>query len=78
MFDYTVRYTRLVVIFSDLYAQVTVAGCEVHSALTEAFELIGYCPQLDSLWTHATVTELLMFFGISAGLSEEQAESVTN
>lgn len=50
---------------------------EIHSALTEAYSIMGLCPQHDALWTHCTVTELLMFFAISAGMSERQAEVAT-
>ena len=51
---------------------------EVHSALSDAFQVIGYCPQFDALWQKATPLELMMFIGISSGYTEEQAEAAAN
>ena len=50
---------------------------EVHSALSEALSLTGYCPQFDALWPRATPYELMMFAGISSGLSEAEATTTT-
>ena len=51
---------------------------EVHSALTDAYKIIGFCPQADALWPYGTVYEIMVFFGISAGLTTEQSEQVSN
>ncbi|XP_067940214.1 cholesterol transporter ABCA5-like isoform X2 [Watersipora subatra] len=58
--------------------QVMVDNIEVHSALSEAFEIIGYCPQFDALWPDVTPNELMIFIGISSGLSESQAKAAAN
>jgi len=53
-----------------------VDNVEVHSALSEAFEIIGYCPQTDAVWPAVTAKELLVFYGISSGFTKSQAQDV--
>lgn len=53
-------------------------GIEVHSALSEAFEIMGLCPQENAYNDNLTTSELLMLFAVSSGLSERQATQVSN
>ena len=57
---------------------MNVCGIDVHSSLSEAFQIVGFCPQHDALWEYATTQELLIFFALATGMTAEQALSLSD
>ncbi|XP_067671428.1 cholesterol transporter ABCA5-like [Haliotis asinina] len=55
--------------------KVIVAGNNVRSSMSSAFQAMGYCAQHDALWDNITVHEHLEFYGMIRGLRQE--DSVT-
>ncbi len=58
--------------------QVRVAGYDVTSSLSEAFQELGYCPQHDALWEMITLREHLHCFATLMGVPLENIEKIAN
>ncbi|XP_071105754.1 cholesterol transporter ABCA5-like isoform X1 [Haliotis cracherodii] len=55
--------------------KVIVAGHDIRSSMSSAFQAMGYCAQHDALWEKITLREHIEFYGLLRGLS--QKDSVT-
>ncbi|XP_033122032.1 ATP-binding cassette sub-family A member 5-like [Anneissia japonica] len=58
--------------------QVRVGVNDIASSLSEAYQTMGYCPQVDPLWPDLTVREHLQAYGAIKGLSKEDAAKIGN
>ena len=56
--------------------QVVVAGHNVHSNISEAFQVMSYCPQHDALWDSITLEEHLECYAAIRGVPQEEIDSV--
>lgn len=54
--------------YDEMLQQVQVAGHEIISNQSEAFQALGYCPQHDALWRNITVREHLEAYAIIRGI----------
>ena len=59
-----------------MFPQVSVAGHDVRSSLSEAFQAMGYCPQHDALWDDITLEEHLHCYAAIKGIQGEQIHAV--
>ncbi len=58
--------------------QVVVAGYDVRSSMSEAFQVMGYCPQHDPLWDYITLREHLECYAKIQGVNKQDVQTVTN
>ncbi|KAI0224223.1 ATP-binding cassette sub-family A member 5 [Lamellibrachia satsuma] len=56
--------------------EVYVAGYNVRSSLSSAFEHMGYCPQHDALWEEVTLEEHLQCYAALQGYSSAEISTV--
>ncbi|XP_041352800.1 cholesterol transporter ABCA5-like [Gigantopelta aegis] len=73
------KTTTLNMIIAETVAtrgKVIVAGHNVHSSMSEAFQALGYCPQHDALWDSITLKEHLECYAAIKGVPKEDIESV--
>ncbi|XP_038064701.1 ATP-binding cassette sub-family A member 5-like [Patiria miniata] len=56
--------------------QIQIAGHDLASSLTEAFRVIGYCPQHDPLYENLTVREHLEAYALIKGVHPTDAKAV--
>merc|ERR1712136_498126 len=61
---------------SPTYGRVQVAGHEIMSNQSEAFQALGYCPQHDALWRNITVREHLEAYAIIRGIEPSHINRV--
>ena len=52
------------------------AGYDIKSSLSDAFQAMGYCPQHDALWDIITLREHLMCYAQLTGIAKSEAETV--
>ena len=52
------------------------AGYNVRSSLSSAFEHMGYCPQHDALWEEVTLEEHLRCYAALQGYSSTEISTV--
>lgn len=48
--------------------QVSIAGCNITNCQSEAFQMLGYCPQHDALWNNVTVREHIELYAAIRGI----------
>ena len=60
----------------NVWSQVYVAGYNVRSSLSSAFEHMGYCPQHDALWEEVTLEEHLRCYAALQGYSSAEISTV--
>ncbi|XP_041362811.1 ABC transporter A family member 1-like isoform X2 [Gigantopelta aegis] len=58
--------------------KIIVAGHNVHSSASEAFQAIGYCPQHDALWPSITLKEHLACYAAIKGIPRGDIDSLVN
>ncbi|XP_041362792.1 cholesterol transporter ABCA5-like isoform X3 [Gigantopelta aegis] len=58
--------------------KIIVAGHNVHSSTSEAFQAIGYCPQHDALWPSITLKEHLACYAAIKGIPRGDIDSLVN
>ncbi|XP_072019069.1 cholesterol transporter ABCA5-like [Amphiura filiformis] len=57
--------------------QIRVAGHDITSSLNEAFEAMGYCPQVDPLYPDVTLREHLEVYAAIKGIHASDIKNVT-
>ena len=57
--------------------QVFVAGYDVRSSLSGAFQAMGYCPQHDPIWEFITLKEHIEVYAAIRGVPMEDIPTVT-
>ncbi|XP_038065899.1 ATP-binding cassette sub-family A member 5-like [Patiria miniata] len=73
------KTTSMNVIAADTEAtkgQVQIAGYDITSSLSEAFQVMGYCPQHDPLYSHVTMQEHLEAYGLIKGIHPTDVKTV--
>lgn len=55
---------------------VMIGGKEVQSSISDAFQMIGFCPQEDALWKDITMKEHLQLYAAIRGLPNKQINSL--
>jgi ATP-binding cassette, subfamily A (ABC1), member 5 len=58
--------------------QVKIAGINVTNSQSEAFKLLGYCPQNDALWKNVTVLEHLEVYSAIRGVCGKDRKRLIN
>ncbi|XP_043210381.1 phospholipid-transporting ATPase ABCA3-like, partial [Amphibalanus amphitrite] len=58
--------------------KIQVAGTPITDSLSEAFQMVGYCPQFDALWKYITVEEHLKCFAQIRGVSPQDSQRIAN
>ena len=53
-----------------------VGGYDVESALSSAYQALGYCPQIDPLWEEITMREHLEAFAAFKGIHRDDRSQV--
>ncbi|XP_041361874.1 cholesterol transporter ABCA5-like [Gigantopelta aegis] len=75
------KTTTLNMITAEISAtrgKIIVAGHNVHSSTSKAFQALGYCPQHDALWDSITLKEHLEYYAAIKGIPKGQIESLIN
>ncbi|CAH1795731.1 unnamed protein product [Owenia fusiformis] len=57
--------------------KVTVAGFDIRSSLSDAFQAMGYCPQHDPLWDVITTKEHISTYAIMRGIHPIDVKGIT-
>ena len=52
------------------------AGYDIKSSLSNAFQAMGYCPQHDALWDDITLREHLLCYAKLSGIHISEVERV--
>lgn len=53
-------------------------GYNIRSNMSEAFQMVGYCPQHDALWEDITLKEHLVCYAKIRGIPSDQVTEITN
>ncbi|XP_022092654.1 ATP-binding cassette sub-family A member 5-like isoform X2 [Acanthaster planci] len=73
------KTTSMNVITADTGAtkgQIQIVGHDIISSLSEAFRLMGYCPQHDPLYSNVTMQEHLEAYGLIKGIHPKDVKTV--
>lgn len=57
---------------------VTIGGRNIHSNVSEAYQVMGYCPQYDALWDDLTLSEHLRVYASMRGMTAASVKSASN
>ncbi|XP_022092521.1 ATP-binding cassette sub-family A member 5-like [Acanthaster planci] len=58
--------------------QVQIAGYGITSSLSEAFHVMGFCPQHDPLYENITMREHIELYGLLKGIQPSDIEAIAN
>ncbi|XP_035696779.1 ATP-binding cassette sub-family A member 5-like [Branchiostoma floridae] len=73
------KTTAMNVITADMApseGRVCVAGHDILSSLSEAFQAMGYCPQTDALWELVTLREHLEIYAAMRGMKDKDIKVI--
>ncbi|XP_078615923.1 cholesterol transporter ABCA5-like isoform X2 [Branchiostoma floridae x Branchiostoma japonicum] len=73
------KTTAMNVITADMapsQGRVCVAGHDILSSLSEAFQAMGYCPQTDALWELVTLREHLEIYAAIRGMKDKDIKVI--
>lgn len=65
--------TKYVVIYLNDF-QVQICGEDIQSSMSAVFEMMGYCPQHDALWSNVTVAEHITGYAEIRGIRKDQVK----
>ncbi|XP_070580684.1 cholesterol transporter ABCA5-like isoform X2 [Ptychodera flava] len=73
------KTTSLNIVTADLSAdcgKVSIGGTHITSPLSDAFQMMGYCPQMDPLWEDLTTREHLEVYAAIKGVHKKDRKEV--